>query len=329
MMTNKYIACCIFMYFLSFQAHSSCANIKVDHQRLECYDQLSKGGLELSDNADKSAAPNSETRAFNLTTMDSNEIVSYFKDRKIFQLTPHYPNYILPLSYNKKPNEDAFEEFAPGAELDRFEVKFQISGKFKLLDDIYRDNWDIWFGYTQRAWWQLYNSDESAPFRETNYAPEIFASYYSNVDIFGFKLVMTDIGLIHQSNGRSELLSRSWNRLYANFQLTSGDFLLSIQPWYRIPESDEDDDNPNIEDYMGYGNYRLTYKDEGTLYSLLLRNNLKFDDNKGGIELSWAFPVYDIVKLYLQYYNGYGESLIDYDHYVNRISLGILIYEWL
>jgi len=328
-MTNKHLLCLILLYPLSFQAHSSCADIRVDHQRLECYDQLSKGGPELTDNADNSVPTKGKSKAFDLNTMSGHDIVGYFDDRPIFQLSPHYPNYILPMSYNAKPNTEAFQEFAPGAELDRFEVKFQISGKFKLLDDIYRDNWDLWLGYTQTAWWQLYNSDESAPFRETNYSPEMFTSYYSNVDILGLRLLQTDVGLIHQSNGRSELLSRSWNRLYANFQLTRGDFLLSIQPWYRIPESDEDDDNPNIEDYMGYGNYRLTYKDEGTLYSLLLRNNLKFDDNKGGIELSWAFPVYDIVKLYLQYYNGYGESLIDYDHYVNRISLGILIYEWL
>lgn len=261
--------------------------------------------------------------------MDSRDIVSYFNDRQIFQLSPHYPNYILPLSYNAKPNEEAFEQFKPGAELDRFEVKFQISGKFKLLNDIYSDNWDLWFGYTQTAWWQLYNSDESAPFRETNYSPEVFATNYSDVNVLGLNLLQTDIGLIHQSNGRAELLSRSWNRLYANFQLSKGDFLLSIQPWYRLPESEGDDDNPNIERYMGYGNYRLTYKDEGTLYSILIRNNLKFDDNKGAIELHWAFPFYDIVKLYFQYYNGYGESLIDYDHYVNRISLGILIYDWL
>jgi len=311
-MLNKIFLGLMASYAMNCLAQPTCSDVLDDSDRLKCYDD--NNGSQVK---------------FELTTMDAHDIVNYFNDRETFQLTPHLPNYILPLSYNAKPNTEAFEQLKPGAELDRYEVKFQISGRLKIIDDLYSDNWDLWFGYTQTAWWQLYNSDESAPFRETNYNPEIFTTYYSDINILGLNLLQTDFGLVHQSNGRSELLSRSWNRVYANFILSKGNFLLSIQPWYRIPESAEDDDNPNIEDYMGYGNYRLTYKDEGKLYSLLLRNNLKFDDNKGGIELSWAFPVYDIVKLYLQYYNGYGESLIDYDHYVNRISLGILIYEWL
>ncbi|MFC1503106.1 phospholipase A [Pseudomonadota bacterium] len=296
-------------------AMSDCRKIVDEDERLACYE-----GSETSN----TKAP----ADFDLDAMTISEIVRYFDVRELFQLSPHLPNYILPASYNDKPNEEIWQQIKPDAELNHTEVKFQLSGKIKFWDDLYNDNWDFWFGYTQTSWWQLYNSDESAPFRETNYTPEFFASYYSNINILGLTLVETDLGFIHQSNGRAEALSRSWNRIYADFQLAKGNFLLSLKPWYRIPEDDEDDDNPDIHKFLGYGEARLTYKQDQHLYSLLLRNNLA-SDNKGAVEFSWAFPIYRGLKGYFQYYNGYGESLIDYDHYVNRASLGILIYDWL
>lgn len=313
---------------VSSYAAQDCHSITDDTERLACYDSLSRSMRSPSLATDGQTA-DKQPDDFNLDEMSISGISHYFNQRELFRLTPHEPSYILPASYNDKPNEEIWQQLRPGSEMDNLEVKFQISGKIKLLDNLYKDNWDVWFGYTQTAWWQLYNSGESAPFRETNYSPEVFVSYYSNYDVFGFQLIATDFGLIHQSNGRSEPLSRSWNRIYANFELTKDNFLLSIQPWYRLPEDADDDDNPDIDKYLGYGNYRLSYKSDGHLMSILLRNNFRTSDNKGAVELSWAFPVYETVKLYLQYYNGYGESLIDYDHYTNRISLGLLIYDWI
>ena len=313
---------------ISGYANQHCLNITDDTDRLACYDAQSSS-VESDPPSNENQSPDVQKDDFNLDEMSISGISHYFNQRELFRLTPHEPSYILPASYNDKPNEEIWQQLRPGSEMDNLEVKFQISGKIKLWDNLYKDNWDVWFGYTQTAWWQLYNSDESAPFRETNYSPEVFVSYYSDYDLFGFQLIATDFGLIHQSNGRSEPLSRSWNRIYANFELTKGNFLLSIQPWYRLPEDADDDDNPDIDKYLGYGNYRLSYKNDGHLMSILLRNNFRTSDNKGAVELSWAFPVYETVKLYLQYYNGYGESLIDYDHYTNRISLGLLIYDWI
>lgn len=328
-MTKQLIISLIIAYSANSFALTDCREIVDTSERLACYDNSISVHQPSSSSIKSSETVNAKTQTdFDLDAMNISEITSYFDERGLFLLSPHQPNYILPASYNDKPNEEAWQQIKPGAEINHMEVKFQLSGKIKVWDDLYNDNWDLWLGYTQTAWWQLYNSDESAPFRETNYSPEVFASYYSNLNTLGFTLLETDLGFIHQSNGRAELLSRSWNRIYANFKLARGNFLLSLQPWYRIPEDDDDDDNPDIHKYMGYGNYRLSYKNGGHLYSILLRNNFA-SDNKGGVELSWAFPVYDTVKVYLQYYNGYGESLIDYNHYVNRASLGILIFDWI
>ena len=299
-------------------SQQNCAQLTQDNERLNCYDTTIKGGNDSEQAISREFAH-----------VDIKGVSNYFDERPVFKLTAHRPSYFLPASYNSTTNDSVYQETGSDATEDEIEVKFQFSGKLKLFDDIVNDNFDMWFGYTQTSWWQLYNTEESAPFRETNYSPELFTTYYSDVDLLGLTLVQTDVGFIHQSNGRSRPISRSWNRIYANFELTRGNFLLSIKPWYRIHESESEDDNPNIENYVGYGDYRLTYKDGANLYSVLFRNNFKFDDdNKSSIELSWAFPVYEVVDLYFQYYNGYGESLIDYDHKVSRISVGILIYDW-
>jgi phospholipase A1 len=67
------------------------------------------------------------------------------------------------------------------------------------------------------------------------------------------------LGFNHQSNGRSEPLSRSWNRIVGNVGLERGNFTLLLNTWYRIPEDEEDDDNPDIEDYPGYGESLVDY----------------------------------------------------------------------
>ncbi|GEA61911.1 phospholipase A [Vibrio comitans] len=295
-------------------AETNCWQIDDDNERLSCYDSIG-------------AKPETITSEdeFDLDSMSFHQVVDYINNQGIFKLTPHQPNYILPLSYNDKPNKDYWESVRPGSNIDDIEVKFQFSGKLKLWNDFYSD-WDMWFGYTQTSWWQLYNKKESAPFRDTNYSPEFIVSTYPNVSFLGFDLVQADYAFIHQSNGRSEPYSRSWNRVYANFEFVRDDFVIGIKPWYRIPEDDEDDDNPDINDYLGYGEVILGYKDGGNFYSMLLRNNIS-SDSKGAVELNAAVPIFDTVKLYAQYYYGYGESLIDYDHRVNRFSIGILIYD--
>lgn len=244
-----------------------------------------------------------------------------------FVLLSHKPTYLLPFAYNNRPNKESAGEV--GEHLDRIEMKFQVSLKFSVWRRIFTENGHLSFAYTQQAYWQAFNSEISSPFRETNHEPEAILTFYSNFGVLGMRNRMLIFGYSHQSNGRANEASRSWNRLYANFVLERRNLVISLKPWYRIPEREKDDDNPDIEDYMGRGELSVSYENERNVYSLMFRNNLKNGDNRGAVQLDWSFPIKHNIKGYLQLFSGYGESLIDYNYSVNRVGLGIMLNDWL
>lgn len=243
-----------------------------------------------------------------------------------FVLTAHKPNYLLPIAYNSRPNQAPFDPATEG-ELDKTEIKFQFSTKFPIADNLLGKNDTLYFAYTNLSFWQAYNSDVSSPFRETNHEPELFMAFQNDWKLWGFTNRLFFIGVTHQSNGRSGEVSRSWNRIYADFIFARNNFYLSIKPWLRI-EPGTDDDNPDIEHYMGHGEVRGVWATGTHTASLMLRNN--FDaDNRGAVELNYSFPMSRRVKWFVQYFEGYGESLIDYNARTTRLGLGIAMTDWL
>jgi phospholipase A1 len=241
-----------------------------------------------------------------------------------FVLTPHKPNYIMPYTYNWRPNQ---APFASSNELDNEEIKFQISIKFPIADQLFGKPIGLYFAYTNLSFWQAYNSEASSPFRETNHEPELFVEISNSSQILGFKNKVNIFGIVHQSNGRSEPLSRSWNRIYANFVFEKGNFYFSIKPWIRLGEPGTDD-NPDIEEYMGHGEFRAVYATGKHTASIMLRNNLNAD-NKGAIELNYSYPMSRRAKWFAQFFDGYGESLIDYNARTKRIGIGVAFTDWL
>ncbi len=160
------------------------------------------------------------------------------------------------------------------------------------------------------------------------------SNYRSDYEILGFKGRFINVGLNHQSNGRSVPLSRSWNRVVANAGLEKGDFGLLLKTWYRIPEDASKDDNPDITRYMGYGELWGTYYFKQNRFAVMLRNNLR-QESTGALQLDWCIPLSLInhkfdnkFSLYFQYFNGYGEGLLDYNKSINRFSAGFILSDW-
>lgn len=211
------------------------------------------------------------------------------------------------------------------------EAKFQLSIKIPLLVGLFEDRADIFGAYTNRSFWQVYNTENSSPFRETNHEPELWIQSRHDWKLWGFNNRINTLGFVHQSNGRGGVLSRSWNRVYASFLFERNNLAIGIKPWYRIPESDEDDNNSDITDYLGHGELRAAYKWRKHTFSTMLRNQLESGFDRGAVELAWSFPLggYPYIKGYVQYFYGYGESLIDYDQRSNSIGAGLLVTDWL
>lgn len=241
--------------------------------------------------------------------------------RNPLSITAYRRNYLLPISYNSTPNEESFRLLNEDGNVEDVEVKFQFSAKVNLVEGLFDDRADLYFAYTQRSWWQAYNSDASAPFRETNYEPEMFLDFDNNWQVLGWTNTRNRLAFNHLSNGRSGDLSRSWNRLYLDSLFQRGDWALSIAPHWRIPESESDDDNPDIQRYVGYGDITLARRfNNDHEASLLVRGNPSAGNMGSQIDYSW--PMFGSIRGHIQYYAGYGESMIDYDSSTNRLSIG-------
>ena len=257
-------------------------------------------------------------------------------ERGTWTIRPYRPNYVLPLFYSFDPNLNptSSNPDEPGQkytanDVRNTELKFQLSLKSKVAEDLFNTNADLWFGYTQQAHWQVYNEDNSRPFRGTDYQPEIFLTQPVTANLpFGGRLRMLGIGAVHHSNGRSDPISRSWNRAYLMAGAEWGKLSIVPRLWARVNnESDDSEDNPDIEDYLGYGDIKFLY-DLPKQQSLSGTLRYNPSTNKGAAQIDYVYPLSENVNGYVQLFQGYGESILDYDHENTAIGFGIVLNDW-
>lgn len=345
---------------------AECAKIDDHAARLKCFDELA-GRRQAAPEASRispetdlavkeipagAAKPSVLTRHWDLDP-DTR--------RHSFIIRPYRMNYFLPVAYNSSPNENTNLEYDPDAKAQYNEAKFQLSFKAKVWEDVFQKQLqsvndesklikgvDVWVAYTQLAFWQVYNSAFSSPFRDINYEPELLINFRTDYEILGFKGRFFNVGFNHQSNGRSKPLSRSWNRIIASVGLERDNFNVQLKTWYRLPERESDDDNPDLTRYMGYGELSSTLFWKDMRFAVMLRNNLR-KKNRNALQLDWSMTPSSLGKIllgrvispsaldyyltdkfsfYVQYFNGYGEGLLDYNTSINRISAGLMIAEW-
>lgn len=213
-------------------------------------------------------------------------------------------------SLNKQTYIDGGFEDADG--LQEVEVKFQFSLSVPVMP--INKSTSLMFAYTQKSLWQLGNNDISSPFRETNYKPQFFLMHQSNMLLFN----NAEIGYMHESNGQTTSLSRSWDRVYGALERIDGPIQYGVRGWYVFKD---EKNNRDITDYMSdYDVWAKLGNDIGTFNT---RFHYNFKTNKGGAEAGYTLNVNKFVGIYTQVWTGYGETLIDYNHNQTRIGLGM------
>lgn len=264
-------------------------------------------------------------------------------ERKV-AITSHRANYILPASYNTNPQE-SFIELEPGVDPQTYkpghiEAKYQISIKFPIINNLFNNRNHIFIAYTASSIWQIYSTDVSSPIRDTDFNPEIFMRFHNDSDIFGLTNSFWELGYSHLSNGRDGEASRSIETAFIKAYLETENF--SLQPKYiqhiKVRARTTNDlqvdlfaKDPEIINYIGKFEILAAYEHRNALFSLTVRNNLSFTDNRGSVTASFSYPIFDGYKslepimLYVQYFNGYAENLLDYKVHNQRIGIGFTL----
>lgn len=259
--------------------------------------------------------------------------------RGTFRVRTYHPSYFLPAHYSSRVNQQPQSPTRGGAEFQenykKIEAKIQVSLRAKIVEDWLLPNADLWFAYTQTSMWQLWNSQDSSPFRSTDYQPEVIyviptLDYFGELP-FGWSMQMLQLGFVHQSNGQSEPLSRSWNRFYAAAAFEREQVGFTIKVNKRIPEKENDDDNPDLTDFKGTTQLQLSWL-PGRSTAVLTRNMSWDNFSRGSWQLDWTYPVDkekpDGLRLHLQLFSGYAETLLDYNHRQNSIGLGFMLFNF-
>lgn len=256
--------------------------------------------------------------------------------RRLVDVVEYRPLYAF-LHHTSSPNGEPSSP-APGREAtenwDATELLFQVSFKTELIsrqafDDLGVgralrplgiDNARLWFGYTQKAAWQVFSEADSRQIRETNYEPEAILTFGTTSAGDGFKLL--NLGLVHQSNGLQQSEHRGWNRGYVQGGWEWQGLSLLARVWHRFPVAQ--DDNPDIENYLGHGDVEARCQTPaGYVARALVRANVR--TGKGYAQLDWATPPLrslGTLAFHVQLTRGYGETLIDYNHAQTTFGAG-------
>lgn len=198
---------------------------------------------------------------------------------------------------------------------------FQVSIRQRLTKTVLPFNTFAYLTYTQRSFWNIYS--ESSPFRDTNYNPGLGLAkiFISKGQLFGSGAIQ----IMHESNGKYRVDSRSWNYLsltakyYINLNLNiSGEF------W--IPYVDSQG-NKDLLDYKGLVRININSTDRSGKWWLELQLNPRKDLGNINTTASISFRVSSSSNQYifLRFQDGYAESLLDYNKYSMNLRVGICI----
>jgi len=245
-----------------------------------------------------------------------------------FGLKPHRANYILPYGYGS----EKYKSYVPTDEYKNIEAELQVSIKLYLGTNLLGFDESYYLAYSHIAFWQIYA--ESSPFRETNYTPEAFVEFPIKDKDSYFNLKSVKVGMAHTSNGQGSNKgviypdpsknpgnrSRNINLLYTELSFQHDTLLTELKLCAPLPGTANDEDNPDIMDYLGYTSIKFNYFLGHHMFTLMARGN--FVTGYGAIEATYSYPLIDNAYFYAKIFSGYGESLIDYNNNITKFSVG-------
>jgi phospholipase A1 len=234
-----------------------------------------------------------------------------------FAFAVNRPNYVLPFYYTASPYYAAYQNATPNHQkIMSSELKAQFSVLVPVFRRLfYNPDASLNIAYTQLNYWQVYASSQF--FRETNYEPEIFVQNHFH------RNYLLRYGLDHQSNGLGGSQERSWNRAIASLQFSGEHWLASLKVWDLIFKANSSNlHNPSIAHYLGYENILFAYQFHKTNLSFQVQN-IESGLRRGFFQISASYPLMNSILVYTQFFSGYGQSLIEYNHRTNAAGVGI------
>ena len=246
-------------------------------------------------------------------------------------------------SVNTAPSSPTADHTAAFRAYETAEMRIQLSVRTKIAQGLLTDNAakgrdSVWFGYSQQSYWQLFNADLSRPFRSTDHEPELTYIYPTDAALpGGWRLRYSGISAVHQSNGQSLPLSRSWNRVVLMTGMEKGaTFTLQARAWARLPERHTDDDNPDISDYVGRAEVAgLWNVGRDDTLGVTVRHSLR-TSARGSVRLEWLRRLggpqrngdASGLRFHTQLFSGYGDSLLDYNRRRTVLSVGLSLVDF-
>lgn len=333
-----------------------CAEIGAPSDRLACYDKLAGRASAPSESAAQQSAPGADPASVvppentsllaatgaplpdTAAPQRTTSLLSKFWElersdkRGTFNFVGYQPNYVLPLHFTDRinrapqsPTQAAVQQPA----YRRLEAKFQLSVRTKVAQGLPFGG-DLWAAFTQQAMWQIYNGTDSKPFRNTDYQAETIYVVPTPKSLrklpFGWQWRLMQFGLAHQSNGQSDPLSRSWNRVYVGAGFERGDWSFSARYNQRLHEDIASDNNPDLVSYRGRGEFQLNWAHGLHTASLLYRTSLR-NVNYGAVQAEWTYPIFEDqpngLRWFVQGFSGYGETLTDYNFRQTSLGVGV------
>lgn len=200
-------------------------------------------------------------------------------------------------------------------------VKFQISLAIRLTEATLPWNSFLFLSYSQKCIWNVF--EESLPMRDLNYNPAIgWSKPFFNKDRYIGKL---SIMLEHESNGRDSIQSRSWNKVsFSGSALIDEQLMVHAKFWIPIIDGEN---NKDILKYCGIFQTGVVVKTNNKKCSFALtlvkRSGFKLNFNTI-FDFTYQPSLKSPLNIFAQYYNGYGENLLDYNQYRSQFRVGIL-----